>query len=499
MDGVQFHRPLWLLLIVGALLLHRLWRRRQDLGRRLAERIAPHLLQHLLLDQRGSGRFNPAHLLTLFLCLGAVAAAGPIWRGHSADLADDHGLLILAVELSPSMDSPDRRPTRLAAVKRKLRDLLKDRQDAPTALIAYAGTAHLVLPPTNDAGLLESYLQALSTALIETPGSDLRGVQRLAMSLAEETAAPASLVLFADDADPRQFDSLKRHTSDALQWLLVDCSATSTGSSASLDKLADTLDAGLRELSLDDSDVRWIDRQALRHFQARQQASEGSREAGYWLCWALLPVVLLSLRRGCRVHWLGAVLLALGATLPSPPAMASTWLDAFASPDQQGRWAVEHGRPALAAKRFEDPYWKALATYQAADYAGALAQFSRLGTAEALFYAGNCHARQYQLGDAITAYRRALALKADFPQARANLALVEALEKDREDAERNAPKQQADDEVIDDSAKKGQSVTQPAGERPADEHWLDSLQTSPAAFLRNKFRVQDSHARETTP
>ncbi|MBD9517100.1 VWA domain-containing protein [Pseudomonas sp. PDM22] len=496
---MPFHRPLWLLLIVVALLLLQLWRRRQNLGQRLAERIAPHLLQHLLLDQPGTGRLSPAHLLTLFLCLGAVAVAGPVWPGHATDFADDRGLLILAVELSPSMDAPDLRPTRLEAAKRKLRDLLRDRQGAPTALIAYAGSAHLVLPPTDDPGLLESYVQALSTALIETPGSDLRGVQHLAASLSEEAGTPASLVLFADNADPRELNDLQRHASDALQWLLVDCSAAPSGRSASLTELASALDAGLRALSPDDSDVRWIGQQAVRHFQARQEAAQGSREVGYWLCWALLPVVLLSLRRGCRVHWLGAALLALGAALPSPPAMAASWLDAFASPDQQGRWALQHGRPALAAERFDDPYWKALATYQAADYAGALALFSRLDTAEAQFYAGNCQARQYRLTEAIKAYRRALALKADFPEARANLALVEALEKDREDAAQNAPKQRGDDEVIDDSADKGRSIAQPSGQRPADEHWLDSLQTSPAAFLRNKFRAQGSHIGEDRP
>ena len=491
MESLHVLRPAWLLLIPAALLLNLLWRTRRNITRRLSAHIAPHLLQHLLLDRGQGSRPDPALLLTLFLCLGALLAAGPTWQLQAGRQASDHALLILAVELAPSMDTGDQQPSRLEAVKRKLHDLVQSRQGAPTALIVYSASAHLVLPPTGDAALLETYIQALSTSLLETPGNHLRAVQRLALTLSEKANSPSSVVVFADGASPGEFDELARHASDTLQWLLVACAGQGGGA---LDDLARTLDAGRVELSPDDSDIQWINDQVSRYFQANHDPSAASQAAGYWLCWALAPLVLLSLRRGWRVDWLGAVLLAIGMLLPGSPARATPLLDAFASADQQGRWAFEHGRYPLASQRFAAPYWKGLAAYHAADYRGALAQFARVDTAEGYFYRGNCQARQYQLVDAIAAYRRALALRPDFPQARANLALVLALEKEREDAARNAPEQRSDAETVDNSAGKGRSTSRPPGQMQADERWLDSLRTSPALFLRNKFRLQDSRA-----
>ncbi len=48
------------------------------------------------------------------------------------------------------MTANDVVPTRLERAKQKTEDLLKLRAGARTALVAYAGTAHLVVPMTND-------------------------------------------------------------------------------------------------------------------------------------------------------------------------------------------------------------------------------------------------------------------------------------------------------------------------------------------------------------
>ena len=66
----------------------------------------------------------------------------------------------------------DVQPSRLARARHKLRDLLERRRGARTALVAYAGSAHVALPLTDDAELLESYLDALDPGLMPRPGND---------------------------------------------------------------------------------------------------------------------------------------------------------------------------------------------------------------------------------------------------------------------------------------------------------------------------------------
>lgn len=150
LSDFHFLRPFWLLLALFGALLPLIWRRSRDLQRQLRGNIAEHLLPHLLITPQDNQRLRPVHLLCALLILGAIAAAGPTWEQDRPDFLENRAPLIVAVDLSPSMDASDVQPTRLEAAKHKLHDLIQRRAGARTALIAYAGSAHLVLPPTDD-------------------------------------------------------------------------------------------------------------------------------------------------------------------------------------------------------------------------------------------------------------------------------------------------------------------------------------------------------------
>ena len=67
---------------------------------------------------------------------------------------------MIVLALSTSMDQADVAPTRLERAKQKIRDLLGVRAGARSGLIAYAGTAHLVMPLTDDRSVIEPFLAA---------------------------------------------------------------------------------------------------------------------------------------------------------------------------------------------------------------------------------------------------------------------------------------------------------------------------------------------------
>lgn len=196
-----------------------------------------------------------------------------------------------------------------------------------------------------------------------------------------------------------------------------------------LKQLAAATDAPLGSLTLNDDDLDWVELHAQQHFQDvdEQQRALQWKDAGYWLCWPLLLVALLCIRRGWSLNW--AAVLLLGLLLPPQPAQANALADAFLTADQQGRWAFEHHHYPAAAQLFVDPYWKGIAAYNAADYDLALATFAQLDTAQAAFYQGNIYVRRFKFDEAISAYQQALQHQPDFPQASANLALAMALKK----------------------------------------------------------------------
>jgi len=217
---------------------------------------------------------------------------------------------------------------------------------------------------------------------------------------------------------------------------------------ATLKRLAAEADAPLASLTLDDDDVQWVQRRAVTHMQAAEerQASRRWKEAGWWLA---LPIVLLAafwFRRGWVVRWLPVLVLA--ASLPMPrTAHAADFhvIDAFLTPDQQGRRLFERGDYARAATRFADPMWQGWAYWRAGDYANALTAFAHLDTPEAYLMMGNCNARLKDYPRALAAYDNALKQRPDFAQARANRALVAGLipkpakDKDDPQEERTEP------------------------------------------------------------
>lgn len=516
LNNLQFLRPLWLWLWLPAVLLVLAWRRQR--GQALNVSIAPQLLAHLRMDGHDRHRIRPIHLLAALLALGALAAAGPTWEQDRPQFLDNRAPLILALDLSGSMDASDLSPTRLEAAKHKLHSLVQRRQGAATGLIAYAGSAHLVLPPTRDPALLDSFIQALGSDLIEQPGKNVLAVVGLARQLIAAEPGPATLVLLTDGADTTQLAPLGKALDASLLQVLVLAVGSSDGGlvrgadgqprtdsngrpqlgrfdKAGLEQLARALDAPLGSLTPDDDDLDWIEAHAQQHFADADPASQQLRwkDAGYWLCWPLLLIALLCIRRGWSLNWSACLL--LGLVLAPDGARANALVDAFMTPDQQGRWAFEHHHLPAAAAHFQDPYWKGIAAYQGADYDLALASFARLHTAPAYFYLGNIYTRRFKFDQAIAAYRQALALQPGFAEAQANLALAIALQKDTESAQQNAPEVQADQVAFDKPAGKGPSKQVQTPQATSDALWLQNLTTSPAQFLKRKFSLQDQAAR----
>ncbi|MEX5684546.1 VWA domain-containing protein [Pseudomonas silesiensis] len=512
----HFLRPLWLLLLPFGALLPWLWRRSRDVQRRLRGNIAEHLLPHLLITPPEQPRVRPVHLVGALLMLGAIAAAGPTWEQDRPPFLENRAPLIMAIDLSPSMDANDVSPTRLEAVKHKLHDLIQRRAGARNALVAYAGSAHLVLPPTDDPALLDSFIQALSTDLIGRSGKAVGPVIEQAKRLLAAEQTPGTLLLITDGADTTQLGGLDQQLSDsALQVLILAVGSEDGGiihdangqprtdsngrpalgsfDQAALKQLASALDAPLGSLTLNDDDLDWIELHAQQHFQraSDEQRALHWKDAGYWLCWPLLLIAFCSVRKGWSLNWMAGGLLALGIGFGPAPAEANALTDAFFTRDQQGRWAFEHEHYPQAAALFVDPYWKGIAAYNAADFDLALASFARLDTPQAYFYLGNIHVRRFKFDQAIAAYTQALKLQPQFPEATANLALAIALQKDTESAEQNTPEVKPDEIKMDKAPGKGQSKAVQTEQATSDELWLQNLSTSPAKFLKQKFSLQD--------
>jgi Ca-activated chloride channel homolog len=83
--------------------------------------------------------------------VAAVALAGPAWNRVELPVFRSDRAMVIALDLSRSMDAQDLTPSRLARARLKILDILERRASGQTALVVYSANAFTVTPLTTDA------------------------------------------------------------------------------------------------------------------------------------------------------------------------------------------------------------------------------------------------------------------------------------------------------------------------------------------------------------
>jgi Ca-activated chloride channel homolog len=468
-------------------------------------------------------------MICLLIALGAIALAGPTWRREQPPFTEDKAPLVIALDLSQTMDAIDLDPTRIERAKLKLRDLLKVRNGARTALFVYSGTTHMALPFTTDNSLFDLYLDSLSTSLMPSQGKDSAKALHTVEDFLKDETTPGTILFVTDGIEPHALDAFKRFTGrntnkdDILvmgvgtsqggpvrafgNLLLNDSSGRRVYSKLDVTALRSLSGIGIpaTTLTLNDDDIRWVQRRVQHHLDTVQQRDSNTRwiNEGYWLTIPIAAIAVFWFRRGWTVRWTSTALTAL-IVLPSPVGNLNfSWLDLWLTPDQQGRYYMEKGEYQKAAGRYQDPIWKGLALIRAEDNEDALNAFALSDSAESWYNQGNVLAHLHRYPEAVQAYQQALMQRPTWQNARDNLELVQSLipkakKKDDEEEIEVPPNLPPDQIKFDEKGKNGKRAKiQRVKVDPAKmaDIWMRNIQTTPADFLRMRFAIQAAQER----
>ena len=441
----HWFRPEWLLALpLLGWLLWKLWHRQKRTGR--WQMILPVAFHRVLLSG-GNGRSSKLPWISLGCAwlLALLALLGPSWERVEQSTQKPADPLVVMLQLTPDMLATDKSPNRLEQARRKLYDLLQSRNDAQTAIIVYAGSAHTLVPLSDDLATSHNLLEALKPSLMPQPGQRADLAVEKALKLLDQGALGQGRLLLITSALSQQEregirKALKGHTAQLLmlgigsrdgapvvdesgQFLKDDQGAILVPrlDSPALRAFALEVDGRYRQARLDDNDLRGLGLlDGPRHLRDRDQTVhlDTWADQGFWL---LLPLLLLAACAGRR-GWL--LCLPLLFMLPQP-SYAMSFTDLWLRPDQQGQRLLEQKKPLEAIEHFKDPLWQGIALYQAGDYPAAAVRFAEVNSASAHYNRGNALAKSGELEAAIDAYEQALELQPDLQVAAQNKALIE--------------------------------------------------------------------------
>ncbi len=494
-DEFHFLRPDWLWALPVVIAMTLLLARRRLAPGSWQSVVDPALAPHILSLGQIKGLTYRWWLLGIGAILSVIALAGPSWDRVEQPVFRSEQAIVMALDLSRSMDAQDLTPSRLTRARLKILDILERRRSGQTALVVYSSNAFTVTPLTTDADTVAALVNSLSTDIMPSRGSyPLAAINKGRQLLEQAGVALGEVLLITDGGTSPAAERAAEELSSAGYSLSVLAVGTTEGApipragggfvtDRSGNIAVPRLEAnGLRRLAAagsgryavmtaDDSDIDELLSGPVGSGSESDEslATDQWQEEGPWLLLLLVPMAALAFRKGL-------VLVLVVFVLPvTEDAHAFSWQDLWLTKDQQAQQLLEEGSAADAADLFENPRWKAVANYRAGDYGGSAAGFDEQTDTDSLYNLGNSLAMMGEFEAAIATYEEVLDIDPDAEDARYNRDLLQDMMEQQQDSEGGEQGNQ------DNASQSGGGAQQSEGQSQSDQAGQEGQAGDPGA------------------
>ena len=222
MDSFRFAHPyfLYLLLLVPffALLMFYFGRQRR---KAFAEFGEIKLISHLM-PAMSDMRFRlKSWILIIAFALQVVVMAGPQF-GAKLETTKRKGIdLMIAVDVSNSMNARDVQPSRLDMAKMAVSRLVDKLSDDRIGIVVFAGQAYVQLPITTDYPSAKMFLQSINTNMVQTQGTAIGSAINLCLNSFSLQQDINRAIVVITDGENHEDDAIEAATKAAQMGVKV--------------------------------------------------------------------------------------------------------------------------------------------------------------------------------------------------------------------------------------------------------------------------------------
>lgn len=496
-DTFHFLREEWLWTFVPLAVILVLMIFVKNIEQKWQSNIAPHLREFVIVNNSDKWIWLNRIVFILFFSTLIVAMSGPSWKLIDKPSTKTKSTFYIILDLSQSMLAKDLQPNRLERAKFKIKDLFKENPHSSTGLIVYSGTAHLVVPATNDYSIIEEYLNALSPEILYYKGSNLSLAITLADSITQKES-PLSLFVLTDTPTLKEYNAVIEFSENEKHHTFIMPLATIAGASVPafrgrgilkdkqgknvysklnpsvLKKLSSIENCDVVPMVLDNTDVKLIAEKVKKQkeFFEDEKNEEDWQDSGVLLMPIILILGLFWFRKGFKV--LPVILLFFTSC-----ENINTFDDLWYTKDFQGQLLEEKSEFNDAGHTYAEHIRKGSAFYKDGNYSLAIEQFSSDTTAIASYNLGLSYMQTGNYADAMNAFDDAYSKDSTLTNANKTKQLLQNwltdnLPKEKLDSIKNITKKgrgkpQNDDESLDDANKEIKKLPKDMEDRVSDE------------------------------
>lgn len=181
----------WLLSLLSQMYRRRSWHRMASKSE----------MRTLLMPERvGVKRIIRDTLLLGALALIIIALARPQMPGNITKSEEQKGIeLMLCIDVSNSMLSPDISPSRMSFAKRSLSKVLDGMTNNKVGIVVFAADAYVQLPITTDLRTAQEFLREVSPEMLTAQGTDIaKAIELSQTAFSERTDIGKAIVVVTD-------------------------------------------------------------------------------------------------------------------------------------------------------------------------------------------------------------------------------------------------------------------------------------------------------------